>query len=124
MDKLDRIISETLDDEEREILEKIGHDQSFWEQMFGLFRGGMHGWVNRGIFLLHVVCGVCGIYAAWQFFTTSDLFEAIRWGLPAVVLILAALILRMTLLRTMQTNNVLHAVKQLEMKVALLVTRR
>jgi hypothetical protein len=27
MDKLDRIISEILDDEEREILEKIGQDQ-------------------------------------------------------------------------------------------------
>ncbi len=31
MDKLDKIISETLDDEEREILEKIGLEQSFPE---------------------------------------------------------------------------------------------
>ncbi len=124
MDKLDRIISETLDDEEREILEKIGHDQSFWEQVFGLFRGGMQGWMNRGIFLLHIVCAVSGIYAAWKFFNMSDVLEAIRWGLPAAVLLLAALILRLTLLRTLQTNNVLHAVKQLEMKVALLVTKR
>ncbi len=124
MDKLDRIISETLDDEEREILEKIGKDQSFPEQIFGLFRGGMQGWMNRGIFLLHLVCGVSGIYAAWKFFNVSDVLESIRWGLPAAVLILAALILRMTLLRTMQTNNVLHAVKHLEMQIALLVTKR
>jgi hypothetical protein len=124
MDKLDRIISETLDDEEREILEKIGRDQGFWEQLFGLFRGGMQGWLNRGIFLLHIVCAISGFYAAWKFFHMSDVLEAIRWGLPAVVLLLAALILRMTLLRTMQTNNVLHAVKHLEMQIALLVTKR
>jgi len=123
MDKLDKIISETLDDEEREILEKIGRDQSFLEQAFGLFRGGMLGWVNRGIFLLHLVCGVSGIYATWRFFHMSDMLEAIRWGLPAAVLLLAALILRLTLLRTMQTNNVLHAVKHLEMQIALLVTK-
>jgi hypothetical protein len=124
MDKLDRMISEALDDEEREILEKIGHDQSFWEQVFGLFRGGMQGWMNRGIFLLHVVCAVSGIYAAWKFFNMSDVLEAIRWGLPAAVLLLAALILRLTLLRTMLTNNVLHAVKHLEMQIALLITQR
>ncbi len=125
MDKLDRKISEALDDEEREILEKIGQDQSFPQQIFGLFTGGgMQSWMNRGIFLLHFVCAVAGIYAAWQFFVISDALEAIRWGLPAAVLLLAALILRLTLLRTMLTNNVLHAVRQLEMKVALLATKR
>ena len=124
MDKLDKIISETLDDKEREILEKTGRDQSFWDQVFGLFRGGMQGWMNRGIFLLHVACAVGGIYSAWRFFHMSDVLEAIRWGLPAAVLLLAALILRLTLLRTMQTNNVLHAVKHLEMQIALLVTKR
>jgi hypothetical protein len=123
MDKLDKIISETLDDEEREILEKIGMEQSFWEQVFGLFRGGMQGWMNRGIFLLHLVCAVSGIYAAWKFFNMNEVLEAIRWGLPAAVLLLVALILRLTLLRTMHTNNVLHAVKHLEMKIALLVTK-
>jgi hypothetical protein len=124
MDTLDKMISEALDDEEREILEKIGHDQSFWEQVFGLFRGGMQGWMNRGIFLLHLVCAVSGIYAAWKFFNMTDVLEAVRWGLPAAVLLLVALILRLTLLRSMHTNNVLHAVKQLEMKIALLVTKR
>lgn len=124
MDKLDKLISETLEEEEREILEKIGQEQSFPQQILGLFKGGMQGWMNRGIFLLHVICAIAGIYAAWRFFIAADLLEILRWGLPAAVLLLAALILRMTLLRTMQTNNVLYAVKQLEMKIALLTAKR
>jgi len=123
MDKLDKMIKETLDDEEREILEKIGQEQSFPKMALGLFKGRL-GWLNGAIFIGHLIFAVGGVYAAWQFFNMSEVLEAMRWGLSAAVLLLAALITRITLLRSMQTNNVLHAVKHLEMQVALLTAKR
>jgi hypothetical protein len=123
MDKLDRMISETLDSEEREILEKIGQEPSFPKQALGLFQGRL-GWMNGAILLGHLIFVVGGVYAAWQFFTMGEVLEAMRWGLSAAVLLLAALITRIALFRAMQTNRVLHAVKRLEMQVALLVSTR
>ncbi len=123
MDKLDRIISETLDDEEREILEKIGLEQSFPEQVVGLFRGRF-GLYNTALLAGHIVFAVLGIYAAWKFFNIIELFEAVRWGLSAAVLLLASLMLRVTLLGSLQANRVLHTVKHLEMQISLLAAKR
>ena len=39
MDQLDKIISETLDDEDRQILDKIGWEQSLLAIVVDLFRG-------------------------------------------------------------------------------------
>ena len=123
MDKLDRMINEALDDEEREILEKIGQEQSFPKQALGLFKGRL-GWLNGAILIGHLIFAVGGVLAAWQFFNVSEVLEAMRWGLSAAVLLLAAIITRITLFRSMQTNRVLHAVKHLEMQIALLTAKR
>jgi VIT1/CCC1 family predicted Fe2+/Mn2+ transporter len=123
MDNLDKLISETLDSEEREILEKIGREPSFPQQAIGLFRGRL-GWLNGTILIWHLAFAFAGIFAAWKFFTMSEVLESLRWGLSAAVLLLAALITRLTLLRSMQTNRVLQAVKRLETQIALLVSTR
>ena len=122
MDKLDQRIMAGLEDEEREILEKIGQEQSLHKQAFGLFKGKA-GWLNWAVLYGHIICAVGGVYAAWRFFAMTEMLDALRWGLSAGVLLLAALITRISLIRSMQTNRVLHAVKALEMKVALLVAR-
>ena len=122
MDKLDQKIMEALEDEERQILEAIGKEQSFSKQAAGLFRGNL-GWLNGAILLLHVMCTVGGVYAAWRFFGMSEMLDAMRWGLSAAVLLVAALITRLTLVRSMQTNRVLLAVKELKMQVALLAAK-
>jgi len=123
MDKLDKMISEALDGEEREILEKIGHEPSFPAQAVGLFHGRI-GWLNGAVLIGHFVFAVGGVYTAWRFFTMTEVVDAIRWGLSAAVLLLAALHTRVALIRSMQTNRVLHAVKLLEAKIALLAANR
>ena len=122
MDKLDQRIMEALEDEERQILEAIGREPSFPKQALGLFRGSL-GWLNGSILLLHLLCAFAGFYAAWRFFGISELLDALRWGLSAAVLLVAAVITRLTLVRSMQTNQVLLAIKELKMQVALLASR-
>ncbi len=74
MDKLDRMIHEALDDEEREILEKIGQEQSFPKQALGLFKGRL-GWLNGAILIGHLIFVVSGVYAAWQFFNMNEVLR-------------------------------------------------
>lgn len=123
MDKLDKMISEALDDEDREILDKIGREQGYIEQAFGLFRG-KDGLLNGLIFIWHLIFFIGGMYAALKFFTITDVLEAMRWGLSAAVLLLAALITKISIFPSMQANRVLRALKHLEMQVALLANKR
>lgn len=123
MDNLDKLISEALDSEEREILEKIGREPGFPQQAIGLFRGRL-GWLNGTILIWHLVFTFGGFFAAWKFFTMNEVLDTLRWGLSAAVLLMAALITRIALLRSMQTNRVLHALKRLETQIALLVSTR
>ncbi len=123
MDKLDKMISEALEGEELEILKKIGHEPSFPAQAFGLFRGRI-GWLNGAVLFGHLLFAAGGVYAAWRFFAMREVLDAVRWGLPAAILLLAALHTRVALIRSMQTNRVLHAVKLLEAKIALLASNR
>ncbi len=123
MDKLNKMISEALESEELEILEKIGNEPSFPAQAVGLFQGRI-GWLNGAVLFGHLLFVIGGVYAAWRFFTMNEVLDAIRWGFPAAVLLLAALHTRIALIRSMQTNRVLHAVKLLEAKIALLASNR
>ena len=72
----------------------------------------------------HLLFVAGGVFAAWRFFTMNEVLDAVRWGFPAAVLLLAALHPRIALIRSMQTNRVLHAVKLLEAKIALLASNR
>ena len=123
MDKLDKLISEALDDEDREILDKIGREQSYPEQALDLFRG-KDGLLNILIFVWHLVFFLGGAYAAIQFFAATEVIEALRWGLSAAVLLLAGLVTKTSIFPSMQANRVLRSIKHLEMQIALLGTKR
>ena len=123
MDNVDKLIRETLDDADRDVLERIGRDQSYPEQAIDLVRG-KDGWLNVIIFAWHLVFFIGGLYAAFKFFALTDVLEAIRWGLSAAVLLLAGLITKVSLFPSMQANRVLRALKHLEMQVALLAAKR
>ncbi len=61
---------------------------------------------------------IAGVWATWHFFQAGDALAALRWGLPAAVLLLMALIIKMALWPTMQTNRVIRELKRLELQVA------
>ncbi len=122
MDKLDQRIMEALEDEERQVLEKISQEESLPRQFFGLFKGSS-GWLNAGLLFGQIIFIIAGVYAAWHFFKMTEVLQALHWGLSAVAFLLAAVMLRIALLRSMQTNRVLRAVKDLEMKIAILAAR-
>ena len=123
MDRLDEMIRETLDDEDREILDKIGWDQSSLDMVGDMFRGKI-GLLNLSlIFGLFVWFGI-GLFAIWKAYSVTEVVDVVRWGLVATVFILGTVIAKVGLLPSFQANRTLHAIKRLEMQVALLAAKK
>ena len=122
MDKLDEMIRQTLDDEDRKILDRIGWEQSSGDMVGDLFRGRV-GILNLTlIFGLFAWFGV-GVYAMWKAYSVSEVVEVVRWGLVATVFIIGTVVAKVGLIPSIQANRTLHAIKRLEMQVALLAAK-
>ena len=66
----------------------------FFGLAFGMLRGRL-GWVNVILMLVQASLFVAGIYAAIMFFSAAEPVAQLRWGLPAAVLLLMSLIVKM-----------------------------
>jgi hypothetical protein len=117
MRNLDEMIDQALDSEERELLRSIGEEPGFFSQAFGLF-GGATGWVNLLLMFVQGGLFIGGVWAAWNFFEAANALDALRWGLPAAVLLLMALVIKMAMLPTMQANRVIRELKRIELQIA------
>jgi hypothetical protein len=117
MRDLDKMIDEALDTEERELLRSIGEEPGFLHQAFGIFSGSA-GWVHFLLMGIQGLVFVAGVLSAWNFFQTGDVLTALRWGLPAGVLLLMSLIIKMGMWPTLQTNRVIRELKRLELQIA------
>lgn len=116
-DDIDRLLDEALDAEERELLRKIGEEPRYLTQVWGAFHGRL-GWVNVVLMLTQSIMFVASVYAGWHFFEADDSLMAIKWGLPAIALLLLAAMLKLSIWPTIQTNRVLRELKRVELQVA------
>lgn len=117
MRNLDEMIDQALDTEQRELLRSIDEEPGFFRQAFGIF-GGPDGWVNLLLMFIQTALFVGGLWAGWHFFDAPDALTALRWGLPAAVLLLMALIIKMALWPVMQANRVIRELKRIELQIA------
>jgi len=117
MRDVDMLIDEALDAEERELLRSIGEEQGFFTQIFGLFRGRL-GWMSMAMIGAQAVTFIGGVWAAWRFFEAADALTALRWGLPAAVLLLTSTLIKMTLYPTIHVNRLMRELKRIELQIA------
>nr|WP_314443225.1 DUF6768 family protein [uncultured Sphingomonas sp.] len=110
----DMTIDAALAAEEKELLRKIGEEPAYLQQAMGIFEGRT-GWVNAVLMVTQAVAFIAGVWAAWQFFAATDALTAVRWGLPAVTLLLMALTIKMALWPTIQANRVIRELRRLEL---------
>ncbi|MEO6434095.1 MAG: DUF6768 family protein [Sphingomicrobium sp.] len=110
------MIDTALDAEERELLRSFGEEPDFFVRAFGLF-GGKDGWVHILLMLIQGLLFVAGVIAAWKFFEASDPLTAMRFGIPAAVLLLGSLIIKIGMWPTLQANRVIREVKRLELRL-------
>lgn len=117
MRDIDRLIDEALDTEERDLLHAIGDEQGLAMQLVGLF-GGRIGWVSAVMIAALGVIFLVGAWATWHFFHAGDTLTALRWGLPATVLLLGATMLKLALWPTMHANRLMRELKRIELQIA------
>lgn len=122
MQDMDKVIEEAISREERDLLRRIGEEPGFFPQMFDIFRGRT-GWVNVILMVVQTVFFIAGVWAGWQFFAASDVVSQLRWGLPATVLLIMGLLLKMMIWPSFETNRILRELKRIELKLALMSER-
>lgn len=117
MRDMDKLIDKAIGEEERDLLRRIGEEPGFFGQAFGIF-GGSTGWVNAVLMVVQTLFFLAGFWAAWMFFAADESVAQLRWGLPAAVLLLTALMLKMMVWPTIQTNRMLRELKLIQLQLA------
>ena len=117
MRDLDKMIDETLDQEMKDLLDRIGDEPGFFAQAFGVFRGPT-GWVNVILAIVQGLAFIGGAWAAWNFFQAGNPVTQLRWGLPSAVLLTQGLILKMSLVPRLETNMIIRELKRIELQIA------
>lgn len=117
MSEIDPLIDARLAEEERALLRAMGEEPPFLLQTLGLF-GGPNGWVTVVLTLFQAAMFFGGAWAAWRFFGATDVLEALRWGLPAAVLLIMSLVVKMAMWPLLHLNRVIAELKRLGLLVA------
>ncbi len=113
MDKLDKLIEQSLNDEDRRIMVDTA-ELGFFELGMNQFRGKL-GWVTWLMVIAQTIMFVIGVWCAVQFFGSTDMLLALKWGLSSVVLMLVATALKMSLMPQMQADRILRELKRVEL---------
>ena len=116
MSKLDRMIEEALDAEDRAILSQYGEKGLFGE-VGELFTGKMAPW-NMIHFVVQIALFIGALYAGRLFFTVDDLVPMIRWGMLTLGLFIAMGVIKMMQWEQVQANRVIREVKRVELQLA------
>lgn len=116
MDKLDKLIEETLSAEDRALL-KDTQELGYFELGMKQFRGKL-GWVTWVIMIVQALMFLVGVWCAVRFFGAVDMLDALKWGLSGAVLMLAATVLKLSLVPQMQADRVLRELKRIELMLA------
>lgn len=114
---LDDLISQALDAEDRELLDRYAAEPGFITQAFGLFSGAL-GWVMAVLLVFVLIFTGLMIWTGWEFFNTSDPVMSLRWGLGTIACIQVIIFMRGIMMQKIMINQVLREVKRLELQVA------
>lgn len=117
MQDIDRMIEEALDGEEQALFRETAREPGFFDQAFGLL-GGPNGWVNMLMMVIQAALFIGGLWAGWRFFEAETALSALHWGLPAAVLVLAALIIKTAMMPEIQANRLMRELKRLQLQAA------
>lgn len=116
MSDVDELIDEAINAEERELLRSIGDEPGFVERMLGM-TGPEIVWMVWVMMVFQTLMFFAGLYAAWMFFEAGDPVTQLRWGLPAVVLLLMALLIKLAVPPAIQTKRLMRELKRIELQI-------
>jgi hypothetical protein len=116
MDKLDEMIREALEGEDRAILAQT-EELGFFPLIFSQFRGKL-GWVAWLLTLVQTTMFLAGLWCAVRFFGTAEVIPALRWGLATTVLWVLATNIKLSMMPQIQADRVIRELKRIEQMLA------
>lgn len=116
MSDIDRLINETLDHEDAELRRALGEDPGFIASAFGMMRGP-GAWPRQIMFAAQSVMFFVSVWFAWEFFQADTVLDALRWGLPGAVLMLAALVVKTSMAAFLTEHRLLMEIRRLELRI-------
>ena len=85
--------------------------------LVGMFGAGVQ-WTVRFMLFGQAVIFIAGAWAAWNFFQADDPVTQLRWGLPAAVLLLGSLAVKLAIGPPVFHNRVMRELKRIELQLA------
>ena len=116
-ENIDDLIKQALTEEESEILERLGEEQSIFEQLLSNFQGKMK-WISMYVAFMILVFFILSIYCLVQFLNVEDLRLMMMWGAGMGASLLTVVMLKMWQWMQMDKNTLLREIKRLEFHLA------
>jgi hypothetical protein len=116
MNKLDRMIEDALDAEDRAILAEFP-ERGMFGDIAGLF-GGKYGPWNLLTVFIQVLAFAGVLYAGRQFLATDDVAAMLRWGALAALLFAAMSFIKLMHWEQVHANRIIREIKRLELQIA------
>lgn len=116
MTKLDDMIRDALEGEDREILKET-EELGYFALGLSQFRGKL-GWVTWVVMFVQSVMFIISVWCAVRFFQSEDMLAALKWGISSAALMIMATNLKLSLMPQMQADRVIRELRRLELMIA------
>lgn len=116
MSKLDQLIEDALDREDRALFARHG-DQGLFGEVADLF-GGKLAWWNGLTVVMQIALFIGALFAGREFMATADVPAMIRWGGLCALLMIAVSVIKLMHWQQVQANRVIREVKRVELLLA------
>jgi len=114
MTDFDDKIFNALSEEDDMLLKEMVPEPGYFEQVGGIFKGTI-GWINWVLMIAQGIMFIVAVWMAWHFFEATDSVTQLRWGLPAVTLLIISATMKMTLMPVIQANRILREIRRIEL---------
>jgi len=116
MEDIDKLIKETLSEEEAKFYDELD-EQNVFEMLAGLFKG-KNKWIMYLMNFMNLVFFGLFVYCVIQFFDTENTNEMIKWGIGGLVFLFGVSMLKVFAWMQMDKNALLREIKRLEIQVS------
>jgi hypothetical protein len=121
LEDIDKIIKETLTQEEAKFYDKLEEQNMF--QMVGSLFQGKNKWIMYLMNVMTLIFFSLFVYCLMQFINTDATNELIKWGFGSIVFLLGMSMLKIFAWMQMDKNALIRELKRLELQLSSLSGR-
>ncbi|MFU8812552.1 MAG: DUF6768 family protein [Balneolaceae bacterium] len=122
-EEIDRLITESLSQEEAEFYNTLEGDTGLLRSISGLYKGNL-AWMAVVMTMVHLVVAVVAFYSGYQLFTSGTVEEMITYGAVMFIALLFASMIKLWTWMQMNRNAALNEIRRLEYQIAVLIEKR